>query len=574
MLADAYRCWHDGSGIHAMASGASDSVTQGVYCELAPAAPISSLASRSASRLPIRTKAVFLLLMPRSGYAPAMSLLSRFFRGERLFVPKLEEPFSPETPLLRFSSSDPWTIRHAFEGCQIFGATGSGKTTGSGQAIAKAFLQAGFGGLVLTAKRDECANWQEYARDTGREESLIIFSPSNKWRFNFLNYELNRPGPGAGLTDNLVAIFANVLEVAERKEQGQGGGEGQFWRDALKDLLRNAIELLRFAKGTLTLEDIARIISTAPQSLDQVEDSSDWRRRSFCAECLKLAEERPKTEIEAKDFALTRQYWRFDFPNLAPKTRSIITTMFTNMASCFLRSPLRELFSTSTNFLPEHCFDGAVIILDLPQKEFLEVGRFAQALFKLMWQQAVERRDVKANPRPVFLWADESQYFINSYDMQFQTTARSSRAATVFLTQNISNYYAMLARQRAKPETDSLLGNLQLKVLHQNSDAETNWWAAELIGRNWIAKTSSNLSSSYNGQSGAQNMGIIAEGASQQASSGVSEVFEYEVPPREFTLLKKGGPENKGLVEAIIFQGGRQWKKSGKTFLIATFKQS
>ena len=73
----------------------------------------------------------------------------------------LLHPFAPETPLLSFTGSarDVWSIRDAFEGVQIFGAVGSGKTSGSGETIARAFLAAGFGGLVLTAKPDERELW-------------------------------------------------------------------------------------------------------------------------------------------------------------------------------------------------------------------------------------------------------------------------------------------------------------------------------------------------------------------------------------------------------------------------------
>jgi len=42
----------------------------------------------------------------------------------------------------------------------LLGPSGSGKTTGSGQALARAFLENGFGGLVLCAKADERRNAQ------------------------------------------------------------------------------------------------------------------------------------------------------------------------------------------------------------------------------------------------------------------------------------------------------------------------------------------------------------------------------------------------------------------------------
>lgn len=57
-----------------------------------------------------------------------------------------------------------WSLADAFEGLQVSGSTGSGKSSGSGQAIARAFLEANLGGLVLTAKPDEILNWKQHAR--------------------------------------------------------------------------------------------------------------------------------------------------------------------------------------------------------------------------------------------------------------------------------------------------------------------------------------------------------------------------------------------------------------------------
>jgi hypothetical protein len=115
-----------------------------------------------------------------------------------------------------------WCLNDAFQGVQIFGGTGSGKSSGSGQALARAFLKGNFGGLVLTAKTDEVYAWKKYAKATGRFEDLVIIDESAKWRFNFLQYEFERPGAGAGHTENLVNLFTSVLEASERRH-----GEGE-----------------------------------------------------------------------------------------------------------------------------------------------------------------------------------------------------------------------------------------------------------------------------------------------------------------------------------------------------------
>ncbi|MCW0219927.1 MAG: hypothetical protein OJI67_16500, partial [Prosthecobacter sp.] len=119
--------------------------------------------------------------------------------------------FSPDSKTKQ--AENYWHLKDAFEGVQIFGGTGSGKSSGSGQAIARAFMEANLGGLVLTAKTDEVLTWQQYAKETGRESDLLIVEQGAPLKFNFLRYELRRPGIGAGHTENLVNLFCSVLEA-------------------------------------------------------------------------------------------------------------------------------------------------------------------------------------------------------------------------------------------------------------------------------------------------------------------------------------------------------------------------
>jgi len=57
-----------------------------------------------------------------------------------------------DSPLLALSQRDRFTLRHACDGVHIFGGIGSGKTSGSGKALAGTYLRAGMGRLVLCAK--------------------------------------------------------------------------------------------------------------------------------------------------------------------------------------------------------------------------------------------------------------------------------------------------------------------------------------------------------------------------------------------------------------------------------------
>ena len=450
-----------------------------------------------------------------------------------------------------------WCLNDAFQGVQVFGGTGSGKSSGSGQALARAFLDANMGGLVLTAKTDELSAWQQYAEATGRETDLLIVDEHAKWRFNFLSYELRRQGAGAGHTENLVNLFTSVLEAAERKH-GQGGGNDAYWQRTLKQLLRNAIDLAVIAADDLDLPSLYRIITSAPRSATEAEDAK-WQDKSVCYRLLEVAEGKAKEKNRQSDFELTRDYWLKEFPNLAVETRSVIVSTFTSMADCFLRGMLRSLFCTDTNFRPEDTFDGRIIILNLPVKEHNELGQFAQVLFKFIWQRAVERRvppdlgrlEAEASIRPVFLYVDESQMFATAYDALFQATACSSRACTVYLTQNLPSYFAAFGGPNSRSEVEAFVGNLQTKIFGANGDPTTNNWAADSIGRTRQMQY-------YGGMSEALSRGFGQGGGSNQSAGG-SQVVEYLVQPQEFTMLRTGGAECGMLVDSVIFQGGRRW---------------
>jgi len=436
-------------------------------------------------------------------------------------------PFDLQKPIVWFSEKDAWTIADACEGTQIFGGTGSGKTSGSGKTIAKSFLAAGFGGLVLTAKPDEKQTWIRYCEEMGCSQQLLIMSPQNGFKFNFLNYELMRPGVGAGMTENLVGLFYSVLEIVEQKS---GGGSDPYWERATKQLLRNTIDLIIIARGTLSVMDMYEVINSAPLSHEYVRDVN-WQTSSFCFKLIKEAESISKTRSRELDLTITIKY--------------------------------------ETNIFPELTHQGAIILIDLPIKEYNEIGLFAQIIFKYIWQQATERRNVHENPRPVFLWADESQYFITSYDQTFQTTARSSRACTVYLTQNLPNYITTLSGGReARAKVDAFLGNLQTKIFHANGDSVTNNWASELIAKKWQYRSSINTSTSQDGSF------FFPEITGKQKGINKSESLDLQVLPYDFTTLKKGGNYNDLMVEAIIVQGGRVWNTTKKNYLRTAFHQA
>ena len=132
---------------------------------------------------------------------------------------------SDDAPLLMLDGKqgrDEWLLRHAYEGVHIFGGTGSGKTSGSGRALALTYLRLGMGGIVLCAKPGEYELWRDYARRAGREHQLIRFHPDGPYRFNFLDYQATVSSDAQGRLDtgNIVHLLMQTAEAAETDVTG------------------------------------------------------------------------------------------------------------------------------------------------------------------------------------------------------------------------------------------------------------------------------------------------------------------------------------------------------------------
>jgi hypothetical protein len=479
------------------------------------------------------------------------------------------EPWPLSQSLFKLSKKDHFRIRNAVEGILILGTTGGGKSSGSGKTVNQAYLRSGFGGLVLCAKSDEARMWEQYAADAGRSDDLILFRPEGPWWFNFLNEELQRKTRGGGDSQVIVNMLMTIAEIIQG-DQGKGGGQsdGGFWQSGSKLLLHKVVDLVAMARGKITIADIYDVLNSAPKSVEQSR-SAEWQESSPCYQYLKHIYHRSKSADQARDFQILENYWMGTFPETAERTRSIFVAAITPLIDTLNRSPLRQLFCGETNITPRAMEEGKIIVIDIPVTEFAEIAKYAGAIFKYCTQRSLERRDVRLSPRPVFIWQDEAQHWVLETDMMFQTICRSYRVCNVLLTQNVSNLYAVMGGgDKSKALVDSLAGTLNTKIFHSNADNNTNVWMADHIGRSLQMVCNANISHPPGGTSSS----VLGFGQSN-ITSGVSEIYEYEVQPSVATSLRNGGPANRWQVEAIVFCSGMCFHATGRPYLFCTFRQ-
>jgi hypothetical protein len=470
---------------------------------------------------------------------------------------KAERSWDLSEPLIRWTErpEDLWTLEDAYRGTQVFGSTGGGKSSGAGDRIARAFLEAGLGGLVLCVKEEDGDYWERICAEMGRSGDLCRIRIDGNLSYNFLDDEAQ--AGGENITLNVAALFTEVIALVERS--GESGQKDPFWARTLSQVLKHAIALETAAVGIVSVTGLTRIIlaaqGTEPSPIRPHRTSSYGPKPPEDPEVKylqELFEKARKNRPDDPEVRMGVHYFSGEFTRLAEKTRSIIVTTFTSMADSLMRPPLRSLLSEKTVLKPEATFEGKVIVVDLPVLQYHQVGLIMNSIWKAGFKRACQRRrSITNSRRPVFLFSDESHYLFDHVDARFQSTARSSLCCTVLLTQNISNYYAEIPNRDA---VKSLLGSLHNKIFHQNNESETNEFAAKGIGKIPTQVTSTSTS------------------AGGKGSTSTSMSWEYDVPERTFTNFRNGTFRNRFLVDGLLHLPGRKFS-NGKTWLKFTVNQ-
>ncbi len=453
--------------------------------------------------------------------------------------------------LLRLTPLDRWTLEQACLGTLITGGTGGGKTSGPFQYVIRSFLRAGFGGVFLCAKPDDAAKYQKLAEAEGRAHDVIQFRIGEQG-FNFLTYEANRGGAGHAVIQNLVFLLMQAAEISARN------AKQDFFDQAMTQLLSHCLEVVTVATGGVDLSTILDLVQSLPQNLNDAEEPDRLRSMQI------LAEAERKTPPERKrDIEQARKYFTWEWPTLAPKTRSSIAITLSVLLDSFLRYPLHDLLLAESTVTPDDVLAGKIVIVDVNEMSWKLISKIAGVIWKFSVQRAVERRPGlegdAALLRPIFIAADEAQFWASSNDQNFQTTARSARGLSVYATQNLHNFYSEFGASDTSGHSrvKSLLGNLQNRFGCQNLDEDTNVWYANSLGKIKVEQKSRSKSKSTTPPSPGEPPG--APRVNVTTGENISLHEEYALPPHHFTGLRRGEESQGNLVESILISAGKSF---------------
>ena len=139
--------------------------------------------------------------------------------------------------------------RGLFTGIAIFGAIGTGKTSGCMYPFAEQILsfrannkERRIGGLVLEVKGDFCRKVRSILKSAGREEDFVELSLDGPYRYNPLYNDLD----AYALAFGIASLLSNLY----------GKGKEPFWQQAYTNLVKFLILLHKIVDDYVTLHDV------------------------------------------------------------------------------------------------------------------------------------------------------------------------------------------------------------------------------------------------------------------------------------------------------------------------------
>ncbi len=227
--------------------------------------------------------------------------------------------------------------RGLYTGVAIFGAIGTGKTSGCMYPFAEQILgyrpadpERRIGGLILEVKGDFCRKVRSILRAAGREEDYLELGLHSDYRYNPLYNDLD--------------AYALAFGIASLLNNLYGRGKEPFWQQAYTNLVKFLILLHKILYDYVTLFDVYQCAINP----ELVEEKIREGERLF---------ERRSVLIALDDFLAHDALERFPFEHdvAAARMRAPFTQ---ELARCLADQKIEHELELETDFAPSGAASG------------------------------------------------------------------------------------------------------------------------------------------------------------------------------------------------------------------------
>jgi hypothetical protein len=468
--------------------------------------------------------------------------------------------------LLLNGAGDRLSLKSTFNTNLAFGDMGSGKTSGFGAHLLIALLRVMAGGYLPCPKPTDYRDYMKHIRFAGREQDVILMRPTANWNdtpincLNVLDLELNRFGRGTVNIANVTALLMKVTDLIQR-QSGHAGSNDAFWRSYAEKIIKAGLTAQSIVMKRIDLKLLLKFVNELPNSF------SDTEERSHYSVALMREAKEVFGESAPFDFMLHYNFVMREWPQTPPNARGSGSLTVQVLLTTLLSHPLRQMLFEGTSFdLDQALNRQGILLLDMNVHDYAQ-GAIAGMILKDVIQRACQNRSELSNLepqfiQPVFELVDEYPNYAVDEDELHSLMARGARSIPIYIAQS---YPAVLARFLNKEKAESQLEVPGCRWIHQTGSMKTAKWMADTIGEVLVERKGRQTGKNWNYGAGDQHGRNEGENYTLQK--------EHECPPRAFTRLLRGGPENKLRTEAIFWRSGEKFRLNDCRYLPVCFPQ-
>lgn len=402
----------------------------------------------------------------------------KFFNKNKYFLTfeKINNNFKPLNLFVGNSYDNKKPIflseKSLYQNILITGTIGTGKTSSAMYPFTKQLIEFAhndnknkIGMLVLDVKGNYYLKVQEFAKNCGREDDLIIINLGGKYKYNPLHKPNLKPSVLAHRLKTILLLFSP-------------NNSESYWLDKVEQILTECIKLCRlYNNGYVTFEEIHKLISVDNYYLEKIKIlRSKFSNNEF-------------SDNDIYNLISSLNFFQKEFLSLDLRTLSILKSEITRITNVFVSDyETYKTFNPKEEELNFFGFEdlintGKIVVLNMNISEYKILSKIIATYLKLDFQTEVMARlanNFKNSERIVAFISDEYHEYCTFSDSEFYAQSREAKCINIVATQS---YTSLLNTLNNKYSVDVIIQNLVNKFWFRTDDIFTIESAQKQIGK-------------------------------------------------------------------------------------------
>ena len=367
-----------------------------------------------------------------------------------------------------------------YQNILITGGIGTGKTASAMYPFTKELIdymannkEEKLGFLILDVKGNYYQKVKEFAKNSNRENDVIVIELNGKYTYN----PLNKPNLKASILANRLKTILLLFSPNNTES---------YWIDKAEQVIESLITYCRiYNHGYVTFEELHKLVTDKTYYSSKLNEA----RNIFLSGIL--------NEEQVYDLLTSINFLEKDFFSLDDRTLNLLKSEITRITNCFVSDyEVLKTFCPSKykeNFLgfEETINKGKIVVLNLNIGKYKNLSKIIAAYLKLDFQTDVIAQLSNKVIRPMVFISDEYHEYVTSSDAEFFAQSREAKCINIVATQS---YTSLLHTINNQYSVNVIIQNLVNKLWFRTDDIYTIEDAQKQIGKEDKEKLSKTIS--------------------------------------------------------------------------------